>query len=274
MLTHGIIAPHPPIIIPAIGKSEIKKVEKTISALLTLNHILTKDPPDTFVIISPHGLIDPGHLNIRNPQKKYLEGGFGDFGSPEIRLAFENDTDLTQLILNTPELSIIPSDDDHLDHGALVPLFYLSQQLPNTKLVSLTISFNSPREHFKYGKILRKIFDSTPTKIAFIASGDLSHRLEKDSPAGYSSEGKKFDAKLQKLLANGDTEGILNFDPFWLDEVGECGLRSIATLLGLFDGATHTQKILSYEGPFGVGYLTGIWAQKSQIQNPSAAADQ
>jgi len=41
-----------------------------------------------------------------------------------------------------------------------------------------------------------------------------------------------------------------------ISDAGECGLKSIAILLGILEGIKYEPQILSYEGPFGVGYLT------------------
>jgi len=40
-----------------------------------------------------------------------------------------------------------------------------------------------------------------------------------------------------------------------VEEAGECGYRSIIILLGALDGLDWKPEILSYEAPFGVGYL-------------------
>ena len=92
-------------------------------------------------------------------------------------------------------------------------------------------------------------------KIAVIASGDLSHCVTKDAPAGYSPRGKEFDEKLVELITNKNITGILKIDQGLIEEAGECGLRSIMILLGLLERINYTPEILSYEAPFGVGYL-------------------
>jgi len=56
-------------------------------------------------------------------------------------------------------------------------------------------------------------------------------------------------------LEKKDVKGILNIDPHLVEEAGECGYRSIIILLGALSGLSWQPEILSYEGPFGVGYL-------------------
>jgi len=51
-----------------------------------------------------------------------------------------------------------------------------------------------------------------------------------------------------------DVEGLINLDRDLIDCGGECGLRPILMMLGTLDGYQVDSKVLSYEGPFGVGY--------------------
>jgi aromatic ring-opening dioxygenase LigB subunit len=88
-----------------------------------------------------------------------------------------------------------------------------------------------------------------------VASGDLSHRLKPGAPAGFNPRGAEYDQLLVKLLRDGRVEDILDFDLRLVEEAGECGLRSFVIALGMLDGETFKTEIISYEGPFGVGYL-------------------
>ena len=146
-------------------------------------------------------------------------------------------------------------NNTELDHGAAAPLFYLTQNLKDTPIVPLGYSMLSYQDHFNFGLELQKIINQTDKKIAVIASGDLSHRLTPDAPAGFSPKGNIFDEKLVKLINQKNTDEILNLDENLIEEAGECGLRSFIILLGVLDNTEYTPEILSYEGPFGVGYL-------------------
>ena len=98
--------------------------------------------------------------------------------------------------------------------------------------------------------------------MAVIASGDRSHRLTLDAPAGYNPEGKKFDEEIVRLVGENNAEGIMNLDPAMIEAAGECGLRSIIMLMGALKGLDVTPEVLSYEGPFGVGYLVATFDVK------------
>ncbi len=256
-LTFSAITPHPPIIIPTIGKDELKNAQKTILAMQKLEKDFIKAKPDIVIIISPHAPLLPDSFAISSNSP--LSGNFENFGDFKTQLHFENDLDLIQKIANEAKkgnIAVKLNDNDFIDHGALVPLYYLSQSYKNFKLVHLSFSFKSLRDHFKYGKIIKKVIASEKNKkIALIASGDLSHRITKDAPADYNPDGAKFDKKLIELLKENKVEKILNLDPEFIENAGECGLRSIIILLGVLANNSYKMEIMSYEAPFGVGYL-------------------
>jgi MEMO1 family protein len=99
--------------------------------------------------------------------------------------------------------------------------------------------------------------ENTEENIVLVASGDLSHRLTAEAPSGYSPKGKEFDKFLINHLENNEVGEIINLDSSLVEEAGECGLRSIIILLGALSFSKYKFEKLSYEGPFGVGYLVG-----------------
>lgn len=262
MLSFVAICPHPPIIIPSIGAGEAKKVKSTVSAMEQLARNLEKQNPDTIAIVSPHGKVEMEKMTIEASPK--LSGDFLSFGD-SIEMSFENDRELAEEIFNESENTGIPARKTQagwLDHGTMVPLYFLVKKIKKIKIVPLAYSFLDYESHFEFGRAIYRAIAKHPAKIAFVASGDLSHRLTPDAPAGYSLSGARFDKLLIELLKKGDAQSILKLDPQLIEEAGECGFRSICVLLGVLESWSAEAKkswqaeILSYEGPFGVGYLT------------------
>jgi AmmeMemoRadiSam system protein B len=266
-LVFASICPHPPIIVPTIGSPpDLKKVEKTIEGMEKLADIFAKAEPATVLIISPHGPLDFNQFSIVNSPT--LAGHFYNFGDFQTELIFKNDQKLIERIEKECQRQKIPLrlvNLKELDHGVLVPLYYLSQKLPNIKIVPLAYSYLDLEAHFKFGQVLSKIIsgEQFSANCGIVASGDLSHRLTPDAPAGYSLGGKEFDKLLVDLLRKKDTEGILNMEVNLVETAGECGYRSITILLGALNGLSWQPEILSYEGPFGVGYLVALLQIKS-----------
>lgn len=258
MLSFAAICPHPPLIIPTIGKPEdLKLVSNTIKEMEKISEIFHKSEVETLILISPHGPLQFDQFTIN--QSSSFQGNLHNFGDFETEFIFRNDRELIKTIEKNCRNQKIPIrlvDILDLDHGSLVPLYFLSNKSKHDfKLIHLAFSFLDFKAHFDFGKIIQSAIKDNPKKIGIVASGDLSHRSTKNAPGGYSPEGKKFDEKLIKLIEKKDVQGILNLDLDFVEAAGECGLRSILILLGVLDGLNWKPEILSYEGPFGVGYM-------------------
>ncbi|MFA5070180.1 MAG: AmmeMemoRadiSam system protein B [Patescibacteria group bacterium] len=256
MLTFASICPHPPLLIPNIGQENIKQVVKTQKSLEKLEEIFYASKPDAVVIISPHAPLIPESFGINIAEK--FTGDFQEFGDFSLKLKYKSDQAFAHRLRERVEKNQFPSvliNQENLDHGNLVPLYYLTRHLPNLPLIPLSFSLLDLKTHYDYGRIISEEIHATNRRIAVIASGDLSHRLIPSAPAGYSQKGKVFDKKLIELIQKREAEEIIRLDPLLIEEAGECGLRSILILLGCLNQKEYTPEILSYEGPFGVGYL-------------------
>ncbi|MFC1617918.1 AmmeMemoRadiSam system protein B [Patescibacteria group bacterium] len=251
-LVFSAITPHPPIIVPGVSSpTEFRQCQKTVTGMQALGREFSSAKPEAIVIMSPHSPSLPEGFALNTAPD--IEISLLDFGVTDPDLLLHADKSLSdQIIANTQATAI---NNSRADHGVAVPLFYLLSQSANTTLVSLGYAQADLREHFAFGKKLAEIIGQSEKRIAFVASGDLSHRLTPDAPAGFSKHGQEFDDLIVKHLQNKDKEAILNLDPSMINAVGECGLRSIATLLGIIDQTDYQTDIISYEGPFGVGYL-------------------
>lgn len=259
MIIFSALVPHPPIIIPEIGGEETKKVKETISAMKKLADKLEKSDPDTIIVISPHTLAYPDRFNICGMNQ--LKGNLAHFGAPQVSLEFENDLQLVKKIDKSCEKhgvsTLLYDNGDHfceLDHGITVPLYFLIKNLGKTKIISIALSMLDKNMHFAFGEVIGEISQKSSKRIAIVASGDLSHRLIQTAPGGYSEAGKEFDELLINYLKDKDAQGILEMDEDFLEDAGECGYRSLLILLGAIDKLNYKPQILSYEGPFGVGY--------------------
>jgi AmmeMemoRadiSam system protein B len=190
-----------------------------------------------------------------NPKFEINFEEFGDFTS---KLNLEGDVGNAYKIREHLEtrapLQLI--SQEKLDHGCGVPLYLLTKNIPKLKIIPLYYSNLTLEAHFNFGKLMQREIQVNKDRIAVVASGDLSHRLSKNAPAGYSPKGSKFDNKLIELLQNKKTQSILGMNEKLINEAGECGLRSIIILLGIMNGIEYKPEKLSYEGPFGVGYLS------------------
>ncbi len=256
-LVFAAIVPHPPIAIPSIGKDNLKQIAKTKEAFERLERELYAAKPDILVVISPHGEIHPDYFTINICDKYRIN--FESFGDFSTQLELNGDTVLIssnkEKIEAKSPINII--SESELDHGVGVPMFYLARHLKDVKIIPIYFSLLDSRAHFEFGKNLKEAIMNSDKRVAIIASGDLSHCLTENAPLPFNPAGKEFDEKLIELLKNGDSQSVVNFDQDLAERAAECGLRSIFILLGALNNINFNFEVLSYEAPFGVGYLVG-----------------
>jgi aromatic ring-opening dioxygenase LigB subunit len=254
------ICPHPPLLIPAIGGRELAKVENSVHAMQELSIILGELAHDVLVVISPHTPIPPASFSVSASER--LVGDFTQFGCRQVSLERPNDLELAKRLLSLSETHGVPlttrtRQGEVLDHGVLVPLFYIgaATQAP---IVSLSIAWLPYHQHFALGELVRECCEEMGRRAILIASGDLSHRLLPGSPNGYSPRGREFDNSIVRIVEQGTFDQLASLDESMVEEAGECGLRSIHAMWGALHTYGLRNRLLSYEGPFGVGYLVSL----------------
>lgn len=262
MLVFSAICPHPPILIPSIGKDNLKKIQSTVDAMKNLEKELYASKPDVIIIISPHGEIIPDafSMNLNASYQMNLEN-FGDFKNKQ---KFKSSPMLSLRIKERVEdyLPLVLSSNENLDHGVSVPLYYLTQHLNDIEIIPVYYSLLNYDKHFEFGQLIKKEIVKSDKRVAIIASGDLSHCLIKGAPAPYSPKGEEFDKNFVDLLKKKDYKKIMKIDNKLIEKAAECGFRSFIILIGIIEEYEHEVEIMSYEGPFGVGYLVANFKLK------------
>lgn len=258
------LMPHPPIVIPEVGRGEEKKIENTFNSFMDISKEISEFKPETIVVITPHGMLFSDAISISNESN--IKGDLRKFGVNNVFMDVEIDLELTDMIIELSEEENIPvvgldapmlrkyGRNYELDHGTMVPLYFINKNYTSYKIVHITYGMISDIDLYKFGMVIKEAILKLNKKSVIIASGDLSHKLKEEGPYSYSPEGEKFDKELISLLQEGNTKGVFAIDKCMVEEAGECGLRSIYILLGSLNGKNVKGELLSYEGPFGVGY--------------------
>jgi len=255
-LVFGAIMPHPPIIVPQIGGKRLKEADKTKKALQEASRRLKGKDFDTVVVITPHGTVSNASVPVYTSH--VFEGDFSNFQMPKPVFHFKGDTELAVAIVKeSPVASRSP--ETIVDHGVLVPMFYPLESGIKKPILPIAVGFLPLRDLYEFGKKISLAASKINRKIAIIASADMSHKLTQDAPSGYSPKGKEFDDMLVDLTRRMDVQGILNFPVELADGAGQDALWSIAILMGALDGINAKHEVLSYEGPFGVGYMVATF---------------
>lgn len=262
------IAPHPPILVPEIGGERISEIRDSQRAMREFSRKLVEARPDTIVLISPHSPLDRQYFLARGTW--FVSGDFAQFRAPQVRLKFENDLELLRAIAREAETEVVPvreiRHDYPLDHGALVPLYYLHEAGWRGKVVVFAYTLRSNQSHLMFGKVIKTAAASLGRRIALVASGDLSHRLIVGGPYEFEPTAHEFDEQVVTSIRTGNPNDILRIDPDLIDRAGECGYRSIVIALGAVRHDLNDHRVLSYEGPFGVGYMVAVLTAGTPVQ--------
>lgn len=261
--TWAALMPHPPIIVPEVGQGREKEAQITLDGLAELTQKISDEPqqgfPDVLLILAPHQPLVEKALFLNTAPT--LTGNLGRFGASGTSFALQTHPEIEQLTLHLQN-SGIPLFSRTLgdltpDHSTQVPLYFL-RNLWGGRLPPVIVASPaglSPTAALKLGQVLSEF--TSENKWALLASGDLSHRLLPQGPGGYDPEGEVFDREVMEALRQGAPETLLEKWPKKrLNQAGECGFRSALVLMGL---ARVPLEIMSYEGPFGVGYACALW---------------
>ena len=261
------IAPHPPIMVPEVGREAIVDVRHSIDAMADLTERVIRSGAETVVIISPHAPLERDAFVAYDGPQLYAD--FANFRAPTATVHAPLDDELLNEITRSAaeqNLSTIRIKGSDLDHGTAVPLYFLQRSGWNGSVVALGYSFLSNEDHLRFGNCIRQAVDRLAKPVAFIASGDLSHRLKLGAPAGYNSQAHLFDAEVVDAIQSCATNRIVDLDPELRTMAGECGYRSMLVAIGLAQHLESSCEVISYEAPFGVGYLVAqLFAASADI---------
>lgn len=270
----AVAVPHPPIILPEVGQGEEKKIAKTARAYHEAMQKVAALQPDTVVIISPHATIYADYFHI-SPGKS-ATGNMGQFRAPGVEFDVSYDTEFVGALTDACDKHDIPAGtmgerQPGLDHGTMIPLYFLQQHLSpeKTKIVRIGFSGLSAAVHYDFGKCIAETADNLKRRVVLIASGDLSHKLKEDGPYGFVPEGPAFDEVATEALGKGDYLTLLSVEPELAEAAAECGLRSYWVMAGALDRRSVRTECLSYEGTFGVGYAVawGLAGERDASRN-------
>ena len=257
----GILAaymvPHPPMIVPAVGRGGEKQIEKTTNAYERVAAEIASLAPDTIIITSPHSVMYTDYFHI-SPGKS-ARGDFGRFRASQVSFEENYDAELVSAITEIARKQGFPAGvmgerDRKLDHGTMVPLYFIRKKYSGGKIVRIGLSGLPLTEHYRLGQMIREAVDGLGRRAVFVASGDLSHKLQDYGPYGYAKEGPQYDERIMDVCSRAAFGELFDFDETFCERAAECGHRSFVIMAGAFDGISVDAEQLSHEDVTGVGY--------------------
>lgn len=256
MIVFAGLVPHPPLLIPEVGKNNLSSLQKTLTAYEHLEQALYAKKPDVLLIFGKFGDLSEQAFTIN--QQPNLKVQFKNFGDLLTNLNFQTELALGYKIKESLETSlpIILTAQTDLDYRVGVPLYALSKHLPQIKIVNISYSNLANNLHVYFGEKIKDIVNNYGKRVAVIASCDLSPKLSHDSPAGFVPEGQEFDQLILRHLASKNFDAILHLDQELIKKAeAEAAYKNILLLLSIIKNMNYTPEQLSYEAPFGIGYL-------------------
>ena len=251
------MVPHPPMIVPEVGRGSEKQVEATRQAYRRVAKDIAALKPDTIIISSPHATMYADYFHL-SPGRS-AEGSFMQFRAPGVRFDETYDADLVKTVERLAIATGLPAGtqgqrEKALDHGTMVPLYFIREVYTDFKLARVGLSGLPPEDHYRLGQLIQRAVDETGRRAVFVASGDLSHKLQAYGPYGFAPEGPRYDERIMDVCGRAAFGELFDFDEAFCERAAECGHRSFVIMAGALDGVAVNAEKLSHEDVTGVGY--------------------
>lgn len=256
-ITGAFMVPHPPLIIPEIGQGQEAVITNTIKGYKKVAQEVAALQPETIVVISPHTTMYADYFHIS--PGKVAKGDLSQFRARQISYEATYDNQMVGKICSIAQAQELMAGtlgerDKSLDHGTMVPLYFINQAYKEYRLVRVGLSGLPLSEHYALGQVIKEACEELERRTVIIASGDLSHCLKEDGPYGYKEEGPVYDQRIMEVMQSGDFIGLFQFPDEFRKKASECGHGAFLIMAGALDRTAVEVEKLSYEGPFGVGY--------------------
>ena len=263
----AILTPHPPLLLPEVGRGREQEIPAIHRAIRDAANEVARWNPEVLIVASPHTVLYGDYFHIA--PREGASGSMAAYGAPQVKIRAQYDLPLRDEIIRNAQAAGLPAGtlgekDPQLDHGVLVPLYFLRKAGVDCPIVRMGLSGASPLEHYRLGQCVAEAVEALGRRAVFLASGDLSHKLKADGPYGFAPEGPLFDREVTRAMASGDFLQFLTMDPSLCERAAECGLRAFQIMAGALDGLAVNAALLGYEGGFGVGYAVALFPVTGQ----------
>lgn len=273
-LSYGCVVPHSPNLVPEVGGAKAREAMLTREGMTELGIIIGEERSfQNCVIVSPHSPFLPEAFGVWEGQR--LKGSMERFQAPDVTLELQVSTELAESIVDVATRMELPVGrlraDWELDRGVTVPATYLLRT-DQVSVVPVAISMLGWDEHWLFGTAIAKAAEQISGETVLVASSNLSHRVTPDAPHGYSGSGAEFDGAVRDAFVNHRLRDLLDIRQDLCREASECGFAPLLVLGGAFDGRAVKGRVISYEAPFGIGYLVAEVQLSDDVREPQRAA--
>jgi len=257
----GALLPHAPILVPAVGGGRCREVRATIDAMREVARVAVGTRPVALVLVSPHSPRRPRSFGFWGGRR--LRGSLVRFRAPAAGIDLPVAEGLAAAVRARAGASGISTwwidDDEELDHGAVVPLWFLAEAGWSGPTLVMSLDYPGDNGCIAMGRALGEaVTRAGGGNVAVIASGDMSHALRPEGPSGFHPSGALFDQALIDRLRVGEAAGLDTIPDRLRDEAAEDAWDSTRLAVAAAGDRMDGHRVLSYEGPFGVGYGVAV----------------
>lgn len=250
---------HAPIVVPPIGGARASLCQATTRAMRAVADAVVSSQPDVLVLVSPHAPRQPRAFGVCH--EPALRGDFARFGHAEERVAVPGAPDAARAVAEAcarVDVAVASVGGDELDHGALVPLWFLVEAGHRGPTLLVALPYPDEDLEVRFGRTLATAAAARGERWSIVASGDMSHRLVPGAPAGHHPRAKLFDEAFVAALRRGDLLAATRPDAELRALAGEDVVQSTTVAAAAVGFDAHGLDVRAYEGPFGVGYCEAI----------------
>lgn len=255
----AVLMCHAPIVIPAIAAQQAPLCSATTEAMRRTARALVAHEPALIVLVSPHAPRRPKSIGLTFDET--LHGDFSRFGHAQVALRLRGAPDEAERIAQKAYAQHVPTHTlagRALDHGSLVPLFFVHEAGYRGRVIVASLPYPGTELESAFGQALHDAAQDSQQRWAILASGDMSHRLTRDAPAGFEPRAQEFDKGFARALRLGDLRRAVTTDPDLQELAAEDVVQSTTVAAAAVQFEAHGTQVFAYEAPFGVGYLEAL----------------
>lgn len=264
-ITAAALVPHPPLLLPELGRSPTPDLELLRSASRHAVATLL-DQAEALLVVGPApawGEAEPG-----------AAGSFVPYGAPVT--ASLPAAAATPAVVDGPAGPSRNADAARwLDRAALPPGYltelplslavaaWLLDQLAEERALPPVAAFGVPvgadaGQAAALGRALAAAV-RREAQVGLLAMADLSARRTQRAPASFHPDAEEFDRRIGDAIRKAELGRLLEVDPALAAEMGAGGMAALWLLAGALADVRDLHGEVRYEGgPFGVGYLVGV----------------
>ncbi len=263
----GFLVPHPACAIPQVGKGDEDLIFRTVNSMDKVATRIAELKPDTIVMISAHSEAYSDYFQVSDGDVAI--GSLAKYDAYDITFRNYYDREFVKsfcALCHSEGISAgIDAENRHyLDHGTMIPLYFINKKYRSYNLVRLGVSGLPLIDHYKLGCVIKKVSNELGKKVVVVASGDLSHCLTGDAPYGFNPVGAKYDTRFNKLISSANFLDLFSFPEEMLEDSKQCCHRVMTILAGTLDKSAVTSSIYSYEGQLGTGLTVAEFSVKEK----------